>query len=141
MDAGADAGVRRATAEVARHRAIDIRIGWLGRFGQECRRAHDLPALAITALRHIEVAPRLLERGELAVLREPFNRRHFRSADFGNRRAARPLGDTINMHRARATFANAAAVFGADEANRVAQNPEEWGISFHLHRFHFTVHI
>jgi len=141
VNGGADARVSRATAQIALHRGVNLRIGRFWRLGQQRCRTHDLSALAITALRHVEVAPRLLQPGQLAVLSEAFNRRYLRTADLGNQGATRALCHAVNMHGARATFANATTVFGADQIERVAQDPEERGVGFHLHRFHLTVDI
>ena len=41
---------------------IDVLIGWLRRFRQQRRGRHDLTGLAVAALRHVSIDPRLLQR-------------------------------------------------------------------------------
>ena len=61
MDGGADALVGAATAHVASHRGIDVGVGRLGLFAKQCGGCHDLPGLAIAALRDIELDPGFLK--------------------------------------------------------------------------------
>src|ERR1051326_8298676 len=73
MDRGPNALVGAAAANV-RHRLIDVRIGGVRLLGEERGRGHDLPRLAIAALRHIFRDPGPLH-GVGAVLGQAFDRR------------------------------------------------------------------
>src|SRR5437588_11579199 len=62
VDGRANTNVSGAPANVAGHRAIDVGVGRLRHLIQQRCGRHDLPRLAITALRHIEAHPGLLDR-------------------------------------------------------------------------------
>src|ERR1700682_4333649 len=69
VDRGADALVGSTAADIG-HRRVDIGIGRLRRLLEQGSRRHHHAALAIAALRHVEVEPGLLHRVQLAVLRQ-----------------------------------------------------------------------
>jgi hypothetical protein len=58
----ANSSVGPATADIATHRGIDFVIRRIRRSLQQCNSAHDLPGLAVAALRDIEFTPRNLHR-------------------------------------------------------------------------------
>src|SRR3954469_19635163 len=63
-----------ATADVARHRGLDLIVcGFRFLLQQRCC-VHDLPALAVAALRHLHLLPGLLDR-VVATLAEPLDGR------------------------------------------------------------------
>src|ERR1051325_4266001 len=70
MDGGPNALVCTAAANVG-HRLIDVRIGGVRLLGEQRGRGHDLPRLAIAALRHIFRDPGALHRVR-AVLGQAF---------------------------------------------------------------------
>src|SRR6185295_8238509 len=71
--------------------------------------------------------PGLLHGRELAVrAREPFDRRDLLIRDRLERQLARLNRRTVQMHRAGAALADAAAVLRAYQAERVAKYPEQW---------------
>src|SRR5262244_2446010 len=106
---GADALIGAAAADVG-HGVVDILIGRLRLLLQERRRGHDLPGLAVTALRDVERRPRLLD-GVRAGGREtldgddPIRRLH--AAD-GKDAGAHDL--VVDVHRAGAALRDAAAI-------------------------------
>src|SRR5436309_8262168 len=51
-----------ASADIAAHRIINILVGRLRLAGQQRGGRHELPGLAVAALRHIHFHPRLLQR-------------------------------------------------------------------------------
>src|SRR5688500_11966901 len=57
-----DALITAAAAEIAGHGFADFRIGRRGFLGEKGRRLHDLPGLAVAALRHAIVTPGNLHR-------------------------------------------------------------------------------
>src|SRR5260221_3144708 len=61
LDSVADAHVGATAADVPGHRGVDIAVGRVGFGGEQRRRGHDLAGLAVTALRHLERDPRLLD--------------------------------------------------------------------------------
>src|SRR5215472_141693 len=80
MDGGADALVGSAAADIG-HRRVDIGIGRFRLLLEQRSRRHDHAALAIAALRHVEVEPGLLHRMQLAVLRQSLDRGDLLRAD------------------------------------------------------------
>ena len=66
MNGFADALVRTAAADVAAHGVVDIGVGGLGFFGKQGYGGHDLPGLAVAALRNLLGDPRLLYRAGIA---------------------------------------------------------------------------
>src|SRR5438093_6573876 len=59
MDGGADALVRAAAADVG-HRRVDVAVGGMRSFREQRRGGHDLPRLAVAALRHVFLEPRAM---------------------------------------------------------------------------------
>ena len=68
-----DAHIGAAAAKVAAHCVIDLRIGRARIARQKRSGAHDLPRLAVTALRDVQLHPGLLD-GVRAVFGQPFDR-------------------------------------------------------------------
>src|SRR5258708_4255245 len=60
LDRFADANICAAAADVSRHRIVDIGIVRMRILRKQRRGRHDLPRLAIAALRDLEIEPRLL---------------------------------------------------------------------------------
>src|SRR5688572_32840867 len=60
LDRRADPHVRRAAAEVARHRLVDVGVGRPLVLREQCGGRHHLPRLAVAALRDVELLPRRL---------------------------------------------------------------------------------
>src|SRR3954465_10542613 len=82
-----DALVAAATAEVAGHRIHDVLVGRSGLRLEQGGGLHDLPGLAVAALRHTEIAPRDLNR-MLALRVETFDGGDGLAADVRHRHAA-----------------------------------------------------
>src|SRR5260370_40096984 len=61
LDRRANPLVGAAAADVAGHGLVDIAIGELRRLGEQAGGLHDLPALAVAALRDVQAAPRSLD--------------------------------------------------------------------------------
>src|SRR5260370_92779 len=60
FDCSADALIRAASADVARHCAVDVLIARFWLLRQQVGGLHDLPALAVATLRNDQVLPRRL---------------------------------------------------------------------------------
>src|SRR5512132_3842424 len=58
VDRLANPEVRRAAADVAAHRLIDLFVGWFRTAFEQRGSRHQLASLAVSALRHVEIAPR-----------------------------------------------------------------------------------
>src|SRR6266508_209856 len=61
LDSRADSHIRTAAADVPRHGGVDVAISRVGIGGEQRRCGHDLPGLAIAALRHLQLDPGLLD--------------------------------------------------------------------------------
>ena len=72
--AALNAVVRHAPAQRPVHGLADLRVRRLRVFVEQRLGGHDLPVLAEAALRHLLVDPGLLQRMQLAVLGQPFER-------------------------------------------------------------------
>src|SRR5258708_23217049 len=121
---GDDALVAAASADVAFHRRVDLVVRWLLVAGEQRRGRHDLAGLAITALRHAEFSPCLLDR-MIAVAVETFDRD---DGDTFNRRHRDRTGTdrvAIDMHGARAAKPFAASELGPGQLQFIAQVPEQ----------------
>src|SRR6266404_888654 len=60
LDSLADARIGSAATDVSRHRGVDVGVARLRHGGEQRRGGHDLPGLAIAALRHVQLDPGLL---------------------------------------------------------------------------------
>src|SRR5262245_19077664 len=129
-----------ATAKIVGHRGLDLRQRRILAFGDQSGGRHDLPALAIAALRNADLHPSLLDRMR-AVGRQAFN-----GGDaFANRsrrgQLARLHRLPVDMDRAGATACDAAPVFGAGEPDIVAQDPEQRGLRLNIHSLGLVVDV
>src|SRR3989442_6919321 len=88
LDGGDDLVVGAATADVAVHVGDDLLARRLFVLGEQRRRGHDLPGLAVAALRHLLGDPCLLQR-MLGRRRKAFDRGDLLPGDRGDRRDAR----------------------------------------------------
>ena len=128
MDGFADAGVRAAAADVG-DGGIELLVGGRGIRGEKSADGHDHAGLAVAALRDLMIDPGLLHwsgRGAAEA---------FDGGDFGvgggrDRDAAAAHRFSVEVDGAGTASADAAAVFGAGEAEFVAQDPKERCIGF-----------
>jgi hypothetical protein len=72
MNGCTNARIGAAAANVG-HGRINVLVGGLGLFLQECNRCQHLTALAVTALWHLMVNPRLLDRMQFAFVCQALN--------------------------------------------------------------------
>src|SRR3954468_14400022 len=124
LHGAANAVVGGAAAEIAAHRYVDVRIGRFAISGQEADRRHDLPGLAIAALRHVELDPGVLNRlCDFAA--DALDRRYGLAGGIRDWRLARAHGLAVEMDRAGAARGDAAPVFRAREVEEIPECPEE----------------
>src|SRR5690242_19723342 len=140
MHRGADALIGAAAADIG-HRGVDVLVGGLGRLGEQRRGRHDLPRLAITALRHVELGPRLLHRMR-CVGRQALDGDDLVALLHGRERdRTRPLHLAVDMHRARSALRNSAAELGAGETDLLADHPQERRLRLCLHVPHLAIDV
>src|SRR3954451_16367251 len=84
FDGGANAWIRTATADIARHEAVDICIGGVLVRREQRSGRHDLAGLTVTTLRNIECDPGLL----YCIVVQAFDRGHFLSCNRADLRLA-----------------------------------------------------
>src|SRR6266704_4230892 len=92
VDRRADARIGPAAADVG-HRRVDVLVAGGTIPSEQGDRRHDLPRLAVAALRHFVIDPRLLYRVQLTALREPFDGQYLlvRCGGHGHRARAHRL--------------------------------------------------
>ena len=140
MDGLADALVGAAAADVG-HRLVDVGIGRLRLLLQERGGGHDLAGLAVAALRHVDRGPGLLHRMR-GIGREALDGDDLVARLHGRERErAGALHFAVDVHRARAALRDAAAVFGAGEADLFADHPQKRRVRLGLHVTHFAVDV
>src|SRR6516165_3836177 len=101
FDGGRNALIAPASADIAAHSIVDLGFQWVLICRKKCCGLHDLPSLAIAALRHVQSAPSLLHR-MVAVAIKPFYRRHLAIADIADGGDASTSSLTSDMDRASA---------------------------------------
>lgn len=124
MNGAADALVRTASANVARHGGVDIRVGGFRVSGKQGCGRHQLSGLAVTALRHLFRDPRSLQ-GMTRGFRQAFDCRYFPASDARHGNAARSGRRTVEMNRARSALLQTTTEFCARQANRISQHPKQ----------------
>src|SRR5690606_41235199 len=77
--------------------------------------AHDLAGLAVAALGHVVLDPRLLHGGQRTALRQALDRGDLLAGDRGGRGDAGADRRTVQVHRAGATLRHAATELGSHE--------------------------
>ena len=100
LDRGADALIGAAPADVARHGAVDVRVGRIRRARQQRGRLHDLAALAVAALRDVVLGPGALHR-VAAVGAQPLDGHDLLALQRPHRRLTRADGLAVDDARCR----------------------------------------
>src|SRR6516162_3265382 len=124
LDGGADAHVSAATADVSRHRSVDVGIVGVWRRSEQRGRRHDLPGLAVAALNDFEIEPGLLHLGARRGRADAFDGGDGAVLQRADRKNAGTHWLAVDMHGAGAALRDAAAEFGSCQAENVAQYPE-----------------
>ena len=139
MDRGADATVGAATADVAGHGGVDIRIAGFAFPGDQRGRTHDLAGLAVTALRHVQGDPGPLHGLAAPAFADRLDGSNILAGHGRHRGNAGTRRHTINMHRAGAALGNAATELGAGQIQLVAQYPQQRHIGGRVHLDAFSI--
>src|SRR6202790_1642275 len=138
MNGPPDTRIRSAPADVPGHLLINIFIGWLWFLSQQHRRAHNLPRLAVSALRHIDLDPRPLQR-VIQISRQAFDRRHPFPRHSPHRRNARTNRLAIQVHRASTAQRHPATVFRSGKPELLADHPQKRRLRIHIYLHWFSV--
>src|SRR2546425_948307 len=137
MDGGADALIGAAATDVG-HRGVDIGVRGMRVLRERRRGGHDLPRLAVAALRHVFLDPRALH-GVRAVLGQAFDRRDALAGHGRHRQHTGAGSDAVQVDGAGAALGDAAAELGTGETEGVTQHPEERRVGRDVDRFAFAV--
>src|SRR5580658_3282356 len=133
-----DLGVSAATADVAVHVLDDLLACRLWILSQEFGRLHDLPRLAVAALRDLMGDPRFLQ-WMAGIRRQAFDRRHLLVGHFGEMRLTGAHSLAVNVDRAGAAQPGAAAELGAGQLDMFADNPKQRRISIGINARGFAI--
>src|ERR671931_1237494 len=114
-----------AAATNVRHCFVDVLVRGIRLFLEKRHGGEDLPALAIAALRHLIVDPRLLHGMQFPALDKPFDPDDAFACRAGNRERARAHRLAIHMHRAGAALRDATAELRTLDIELVPQHPQE----------------
>src|ERR1700691_3057299 len=125
LDRSADADISPAAAEIARHGRVNVRIVRVRVAVKQRRGRHDLASLAIAALGHCIFHPGLLDLSAVGRTTNSFNGDDGAGADIANGQLTRTHRLAPHMHGADAAWGDAAAIFGADQIEMVAQHPQK----------------
>src|SRR5215470_7568903 len=109
MDRGAHLLEGAATADVG-NCLVDVGIRGLGLFLEQSSHRHDHAALAIAALRYVEINPSLLYAMQLPVLGKALDRCDLCAGRSADRKRARPRRHPIDMDGAGTALGDAATV-------------------------------
>src|SRR5580704_12833909 len=132
LDGAEDARISAATADIAIHVANDVVAARILVGRQQRRGLHDLAGLAVAALRHLQVEPGLLQR-MVAIGRQSFDGGDVLARHHRDRRLARAHRLAVEMNRAGAAHACAAAVFRAGELEVLPHDPQQWCFRTGIH--------
>jgi hypothetical protein len=132
--------IGHAAAERAVHRLANLRVGRVRVAIEQRLGSDDLAVLAEAALRHLLVDPRLLDRMQPSVRRQPFERGDL-GPHRGHRRHAGAHGGAVDDHRARAALPEPASEARPLQAEIVAQDVQQRRRGFDVDRMRFAVDL
>lgn len=139
VDRLSDPVIGSAAAKVSAHSRVYVRIGRAGIGFEQRRCRHDLPRLAVTALRHLLLYPGTLDNAHFA-LHDAFDRGDLIIfSDTGNRCLACARGLVVQVDRASAAKRHSAPEFGALQIGKVAYHPKQRHIGFYIDFHLFTI--
>src|SRR6266852_4160931 len=124
MNGFADALIGAAAANVAAHEIIDIGVRRFGLLGEQGDRRHNLPGLAIAALRDVFRDPRLLDR-MASIARHALDCGDFLSRHAGDGRLTRTRRLSIDVHGTSPAQTRTTPKFRSGLIERVAEHPEQ----------------
>src|SRR5437879_5673856 len=137
----ADTHVGAAAAYVSCHCRVDIGIAGLWCARQQSCRSHDLARLAVAALNHLGLKPRLLDFFSDRRLADGFDRRDRFVANRAHRKHARANRLPVEMNSARTALCNAATELRPGQAYDVAQHPQERHVRGNVRGMRLAVYL
>jgi hypothetical protein len=141
FDSVTNARVRAATAQIATHGDIDVRI--CRRFvvrEERCRR-HNLSRLAVPALYDLELEPRTLGRGAAWCLTYPLDSGYARGPDRRYRQYAGPDRTPVQVYGACPALGDTASKLCPGEAKDVAQCPQQRHLGGQIRRARLSIDV
>src|SRR5512146_300468 len=152
LDRRQDARIGATTAEMAVHGGADLVLGRVLRRRQKIGGLDHHAVLAVAAMRHLHVDPRLLQRMQrrrsrrrTPLLRpqgrQALERRDRLAGDRSHRSDARADLLAVQQHRARAALRETAAEARAVQMQLVVQDVEQRSVKARGHAVHETVHL
>src|SRR5579864_119239 len=127
------AQVRHAAAETSSHDCVYGLVGWIRIVLEQRGSLHDLPRLAIAALRHLEFEPGSLQ-WVFSLWIQSLDCRHLGSSNRAHRSDAGASGAPLDMHGAGAAHTDAASEFGSRQTKFVTNHPEQGCVVWAMHR-------
>src|SRR5437667_3945308 len=132
--------VGAAAADVG-HRRVDIGVARLRVFPEQRGGRHDLPGLAVAALRHVERRPGPLH-GMRAGRGKPFDGDDpVAGLEVADQNGARAPHLAVDVHGAGAALRDPAAVLRTGEAHLLADDPQERRPGLRLHLAYLAVDV
>ena len=125
LDRGHDVRIRAATADIAAHELLHLRVLRSARFFQERDRRHDLSGRAIAALIGIASHERSLHRMHFLRLTEALDRCDLIALVQSGEGETRKLTPSIDVHRARAALAVIASLLRSGQMQVLAETIEQ----------------
>src|SRR5262245_58733937 len=138
LDGANNARIGAAATNVAVHVSDDLLARRLFVLRQQFRRLHDLTGLTVAALRHLLDDPRLLQR-VAGTRRQPFDGRDLLAAHDRHLGLAGSHRLAVDMDRAGAAQAGAAAILGAGEFQVLAHDPKQGRVRLGLHAHRLAI--
>src|ERR1700722_20172459 len=132
LDGAEDAWIGAAAADVAVHMTNDVVAARILVGRKQRRGLHDLAGLAVAALRYLQVEPGFLQR-MVAIGGQALDGGDALASHHGDRRLARPHRLAVEMDRAGAAHAGAAAIFRAGELEMLPHHPEQRCLGTGIH--------
>src|SRR5437773_4648640 len=140
MHGSTNALIRAAAADVG-HRLVDVGVARARILLEQRCRGHDLPGLAVAALRNVELRPRLLHRMR-AGRGQPFDGDDpVACLDRAQRNRARATNLAVDVHRARAALRDAATILGAGQSDLLSDDPQQRRVILRLHVVDLAVDV
>lgn len=110
-----DSPVSTAPAVVTAQRFVDLGIVGIRRRGEQRRRAHDLPRLAVATLRDVAIDPRLLQWVKDIAVRQSFDGRDGSTTERADGIRTGANGLAVDVHGTSPAKRDSAAEFGPDQ--------------------------
>src|SRR5262249_41632707 len=140
QDGALDPHVAHAAAEIAVHVRNDFGLGGICVLREQRSRLHDLPGLAVTALRNLLGDPSALQ-WMLALGIKTFDGGDFFARGLRNRVLTGPTRLTVEVDRAGAAQASATSEFGTGHLQMFADDPQQGRVIRYVDRMVMPIDV